>query len=351
VFEDCIAENVATMSELLANLNFGLKDLCPHVKTHKSARVTRYLLDQGVSFFKSSLNEIDMLVECGVRRIFVAYPLLDADAVKIARHIKEHPEIRFYVQMARSEHVAILEKVSREFNVQWHYYIDVNIGMNRTGLAAEHALDFYQFLKAEPSFVFAGLHAYDGHIHQKAVSDRRRASTASMQRLQKTVNQFLEQGVIVPHCIIAGTPGFLPDAEYWSTHAVETEILLSPGTWIYFDSVSDEMMPNIFRYAALILAQVIDKPTPTTATLNCGHKRWAIDQGTVDVFSIPGMKVVATSEEHTVVTAPTAGQLNIGDYVFFAPRHVCSTVNLWEYSVVIDKNGDIEKSPVNGRNR
>lgn len=292
-----------------------------------------------------------MLIDCGAPKIFVAYPLLACDAKRMAEKMKRHPEIQFYVQMARPQHADILAHVARESGVRWHYFVDVNVGMDRTGLAAEHAYDFYSTISDEQFFTFSGLHAYDGHIHHRDPVERRQAAAIAMGKLKKSMNHFTAQGVQVPQCIVAGTPSFLVDAEYWKTHAVATEILYSPGTWIYNDTLTDELMPNAFDYAALILAQVIDKPTPDTATLNLGHKRWAIDQGPVDTFSVAGLTVESCNEEHTVV-APAA-QLEIADYVLIAPRHVCSTVNLWEFITVMNKFGHIIEaaSPVTGRNR
>lgn len=94
-------------------------------------------------------------------------------------------------------------------------------------------------------------------------------------------------------------------------------------------------------------------PSHETATLNLGHKRWAADQGPVEVFSVSGMKALSWSEEHTVVSFPKNEKLAIGDYVLIAPRHVCSTVNLWEYFTVISPDGSIEikSCPIEGRNR
>ncbi len=353
VFQHKVHANIDTMRHLLKSVNpaLDLHHLCPHVKTHKSIRMTKMLLDAGVTFFKSSLNEIDMLVQSGATKIFVAYPLLKRDAELVADYIIDYPHIQFFVQLSRPEHVDILSKISREKNINWHYYVDVNVGMNRTGLAIEQAFDFYQSLHEKPFFTFAGLHAYNGHIHHKKINDRRHASRKSMAQLKKALQQFRDNGVNVPNCIVAGTPSFVPDVEFWHQHSMQTDIFYSPGTWIYFDSVSNEMMPNTFDYAAVILTQVIDKPTSTTVTLNLGHKRWAVDQGPVDTFSVPGMKVVSKSEEHTVVTS--SASLSIGDYVMMVPRHVCSTVNLWEYTVIINKDGDIDdlNSPIDGRNR
>ncbi len=352
VFQDRVKNNIERMRYLLKSIDptLDLQNLCPHVKTHKSSAITKMVMDEGVSFFKASLNEIDMLARCRVPRIFVAYPLLKQDAERVAQYILDYPHIQFFVQLSRHEHVEILTNISREKNITWHYYVDANVGMNRTGLPVEEVFDFYLSHADQPFLSFAGLHAYDGHIHHKMPEERSAASIESMSRLKKCLDQFAGHGVHVENCIVAGTPGFVPDVEYWFQNRVDTDIYYSPGTWIYFDTVSNEMMPNTFEYAAVILTQVIDKPTSHTATLNVGHKRWAVDQGPVETFSVPGMSVVSKSEEHTVVTAPE--HITIGDYILIVPRHVCSTVNLWEYAVIINKHGEIVgQSPVDGRNR
>ena len=112
------------------------------------------------------------------------------------------------------------------------------------------------------------------------------------------------------------------------------------------------MLPDTFEIAALLLTQVIDRPTGKTATLNIGHKRWAVDQGPIERFSVAGMTAKSWNEEHTVVRLPQGVDVDIGDYVLIAPRHVCPTVNLWESFVVVNKDGDVEDvKPVDARNR
>jgi D-serine deaminase-like pyridoxal phosphate-dependent protein len=355
VFQDRVEFNIKRIQSLMQDVNpeLDIKNVWPHVKTTKSAWVVDVLKQSGVSCFKTSLNEVDMLVQSGAEKIFVAYPLLKHDALYIAKTAQAHPDIQFYVQIGHMRHVEILAEILREFSIKWHYFIDANVGMDRTGLPIEEAFELQQLIAAIENFIFCGLHAYDGHVHQKSESERRLTALTSMARLQKSLKHFKDNGVKVPMTIVSGTPGFLLDAEILRDAHIESNVFYSPGTWIYFDSQSREMMPGTFEFAALILAQVIDKPTGNTATLNLGHKRWAIDQGPIEVFSIPGMTAARWSEEHTVVNVPKNVFLEIGDYVLFAPRHVCPTVNLWERFDVVNQLGDVKEMNVSidARNR
>jgi len=354
VFHDRVEYNIRRLRELLQTVNSSLDLTCvwPHVKTVKSAWAVKLLMQHGIGRFKATMNEVDMLVRCGADHIFVSYPLMSHDALYLARLAASHPHIQFYVQVGHPRHAEILKKILRDFDIKWHYLIDMNVGMDRTGLPAEQAVALFQSLATDDRFVFSGLHAYDGHVHQVSEDERRDTAMESMARLRKSHKLFTNHGVKVPMTIVSGTPGFLLDAEILKDASLPSKVYYSPGTWVYFDTQSREMLPDTFELAALILAQVIDRPTAHTATLNLGHKRWAVDQGPIEAFSEPGMKAESWSEEHTVVSGPTVGSLDIGDYLLIAPRHVCPTVNLWEHFVVVDSSGHIERTaePVDARN-
>jgi D-serine deaminase-like pyridoxal phosphate-dependent protein len=352
VFSDRVLRNIDSMKRLLGAfdppLNFD--NLCPHVKTHKSAWVTEQLLSAGISFFKSTLNEVNLLIKAGAPQIFIAYPLLEADAAEVAAAMVRNPKIQFYVQASHLRHVEILRSLPQ---IRWNIFIDVNIGMNRTGLSPESAWPFFETIVHQPNLSFAGIHAYDGYVHQMNVAERRSQAAEAMKQVIDLVKRFDANGSAPPMTMVAGTPAFLMDAEILSRALMPTRLFFSPGTWIYYDSLSNELWPGAFEIAAVLLAQVIDRPTAGTATLNIGHKRWAVDQGAIDVFSVAGMKALHWSEEHTVVSIPGGSQLEIGDYILMAPKHVCSTVNLWEQTVLIDETGEIEtlNFPVDARNR
>jgi len=175
-----------------------------------------------------------------------------------------------------------------------------------------------------------------------------------METLLKVVAGFREKKIEVPRIMTAGSLTFDLDLAYlYPRIGQETFLQVSPGTWIYWDSEYNRLMPGGFEFAALILAQVIDTSTNNRITLNLGHKRWGADRGPVDLFSRSDLKVVSFNEEHTVLQVETDKSFKIGDYLLIVPKHVCSTVNLFEFFSVIGEDGTVERSeePVDGRNR
>ncbi len=355
LFRNRLENNIAKMKQLLNSINpsYDLGQLCPHVKTHKSIWVTQQLIKNGISFFKATPNEIDMLLKAGVKKIFVSYPLLDHTAAHLAKLVRQNNHIEFYVQIGHPAHAKILHSVAQKYDISWNYFLDLDVGMGRTGLAIDEAFSFYCSIPKDGRLHFSGLHAYDGHNHFETDTERRMTAERSMNNFMQVLRQFEQHSVKVDKTVIGGTPSFLQDLEILSKINLDTRLYMSPGTWIYFDTKYHSLMPDTFDIAACILTQIMDKPAHNRATLNIGHKRWAVDQGPINVFSIDGMKALNWSEEHTVVTLPKGTDCEIGDYILVAPRHICSTVNLWEHFSIITANGEIEvmSSPVDARNR
>jgi D-serine deaminase-like pyridoxal phosphate-dependent protein len=175
-----------------------------------------------------------------------------------------------------------------------------------------------------------------------------------MEEVTRVLGEAREDGAAAVRLVISGTPGFLHCLEALRLREdLEAEIEVSPGTFIYWDTRYDELMPGRFQLAAMILARVMDRPTPRRITLDLGHKRWAIDQGHVHLFSTPGLEVAKVSEEHTVLEHDGSCPLRVGDPVLIAPRHVCATVNLWEKFHLVDDKGNLqaESLAVTARNR
>jgi D-serine deaminase-like pyridoxal phosphate-dependent protein len=355
VFHDRVVGNIQRMKDLLRQTDpqLDLSVLCPHVKTHKSTWATQLLIHEGVTFFKCSPNEVEMLLMAGVNKIFIAYPLFASHAAMLTKWVSANPRAQFYFQASHLKHLDPLLQAARHTGIILRYFIDLDVGMHRTGIAPDLALSFYRAAPKSDRLVFAGLHAYDGHNTHADPMQRRSYAKEIMATLKNVVNQFQDQGTGVPQIVTGGTFSFLPDLELLKDIRPAIDVKASPGTWIYSDTKTHQNFPNTFEMAACILAQVIDIPQPDHATLNLGYKRWAIDQGPIEGFSVPRMKAVFWNEEHTVVSIPSSVHLAVGDYVLIAPRHSCATVNLWEYMTIISADGEIEieNCPIEGRNR
>ncbi|MBN1997666.1 alanine racemase, partial [candidate division KSB1 bacterium] len=155
VFEDRVDDNIQKMADILGP-DFTLDSLCPHVKTHKSIWATHKLMDAGVYFFKATINEVEMLITAGVKKIFIAYPLLPDSAQRVAKLMAEHPEVEIFIQIGHEDHIPPLLEIAKKRNIVWRYYIDLDVGMHRTGTEPAAVKQLYLSFPME----FAGIHAY-----------------------------------------------------------------------------------------------------------------------------------------------------------------------------------------------
>ena len=355
VFGDRVERNLVRMKSILERSapNTGYTHICAHAKTHKSALILSRMMEAGIDSIKTTLNEAEMAARCGAGEVFVAYPLLEQDTIWIADLMIRFPETRFFVQIGSMEHALILKEAVKEGNVAWKYFIDVDVGMHRTGIVPKAAYRLYTDILEWDGFEFVGLHGYDGHNHHSDMADRKREAKRSMEILLDVVKTFQRKGVAVERVMAAGSITFQDDLRIlYEQLGNNTRLQVSPGNWIYWDSEYDKLLPGSFEIAAVILAQVIEV-WESRITLNLGHKRWGADRGPVEVFSHLDLEVVSFNEEHTVLSHSGETHFQIGDYVLIVPRHACSTVNLYEDFTLVGNEGKIEMMdvPVDARNR
>lgn len=355
VFRDRVERNLERMKRILeeAAPGSGYGHLCAHVKTHKSSMILQRMIEAGILSHKTTVNEAELAARSGAEEVFVAYPLLDHDAERLSEAVVQFPETRFFVQIGSMEHAHILRRVCEAKGIVWRYYIDLDVGMHRTGAAPEEAYRLYAGMLEWDGFEFVGLHGYDGHNHHREEAERRKEAERSMGVLLNAVRTFQRKGVAVERVMAAGSVSFLEDLRLLHGRlGNNTRLYVSPGNWVYWDSEYDRLLPGAFEIAAVVLAQVIESGRGRI-TLNCGHKRWGADRGPVDQFSHPALRVVSFSEEHTVLAHPPEVDFHIGDYVLIVPRHACSTVNLYEHFAMIGEEGRMETmdAAVDGRNR
>jgi D-serine deaminase-like pyridoxal phosphate-dependent protein len=331
----------------------GFEHLCPHVKTHKSAAITKMQIEAGITAFKCTPNEVEMLARAGAKDIFVAYPLMLHDAKLVAECARIYPASRIAVQAGNAIHAEILKEAARTHSITFPFFIDVDVGMHRTGCTPESVLELHREICTWKEFEFQGLHGYDGHIHYPEIEKRISETKRSMGLLRDLISKLRKEGIGIPRIIVAGSITYINDFHLLSDAAgSESQLQISPGNWIYWDSGYDAIMPGAFEIAALVLVQAIEV-AENRVTLNCGHKRWGADRGALQLFSLRNAEVLSYNEEHTVLRTGEERSCCVGDHILLAPRHACSTVNLYDYFVLVDEEGSIVEREVGieGRNR
>lgn len=350
VYPEIIASNIARTLDLLG----GDRDRWRvHIKTAKLAYTLRLLVERGVGNFKCATT-LELLVACrsGVADVLLAYPAVGANARRVREIARQFPGVCISVLVENEEQVLAWRGGSVGV------FLDINPGMNRTGIEQsdrERALSVLRSVR-EAGLEFRGLHYYDGQHGELADFERTAAAHAGYDRLLELVGEIQRCGVRVPEVITAGTPTLHCSLAYAGFQGGGFVHRVSPGTIVYCDATSLAQLPSNYGYApaVLILTRVVSHPHRGLVTCDAGHKAVSADKGvpTCVVTGHSELMPLPPSEEHLpmAVDAGARGP-EVGEVLYLLPRHVCPTVNNFDWALLV-RNGSIESlAKVSARGR
>ena len=314
-----------------------------HVKTAKLEYALRMLAERGVRNFKCATT-LELLVACrsGARDVLVAYPMVGANARRVEEIANAYPHVRVSVLAENEEQVR-----------QWRgssvgVFLDINPGMNRTGIEQSHRAEVVKLARAvgDAGLEFRGLHYYDGQYGGLEERERAAAAHAGYDSLLKVANEVERSGVNVTEVITAGTPTLPCSLSYQGFRGRKFVHRVSPGTIAYNDATSLAQMPAEYglRPAVLVLTRVVSRPRMGMVTCDAGHKAVSADAGvpTCAVVGHPELTPLSPSEEHLpMAVAGDAAGPEVGEALYLLPRHVCPTVNNFDCALLV-RNGQIE---------
>ncbi len=345
IYPQRIRENLTRLIELVGDV----KKLRPHVKTHKLPQVIAMKREAGISKFKvSTIAEAEMTAAAGGEDILLAYQPVGPNIARLIQLIKAFPRSRFSAIVDNSDSLIEIASAANQADVTVALFLDLNIGMNRTGIpVGQEAIDLYRQMEGSSNIVAAGLHAYDGHIYDSdfdQLQHRAEGNFASVLEMRETLRKL---GSIAPTIVASGTPTSRFMVRY-------PDVEVSAGTPVLWDFGQAEVSPDLnFLNAIVVLARVISRPTANRICLDVGHKSVASEMAhpRIRFFGLENATTISHSEEHLVLETPHAGDVPVGTVLYGIPRHVCPTVALHNFAWCVEKRIAIEKWPIVARTR
>ncbi len=323
--------------------------LRPHVKTHKLPQIIALKRKAGIRKFKAStIAEAEMAASASAEDVLLAYQPVGPNIARLIELIRRFPQTRFSALVDDADNLARIGKAAAGSGVVIELLVDLNIGMNRTGIApGDEAAALYRSLCATPGLKAAGLHAYDGHLHsndQQALSQAVETAFAPVWRLR---DQLLSESMPVPVTVASGSPTFALLARH-------DDVELGAGTTVLSDVHHEQDSPaHAFVPAAVLLVRVVSKPQPDLLCLDLGHKAVASEMPLprVRLLGLEDAHALTHSEEHLVVRSARAAQYQVGDVVYGIPYHICPTVALHSEVWAVQDGRAVERWPVVARAR
>ena len=340
VYPEIISSNIEGTLELLGG---DPQRWRVHIKTAKLGYTVRLLVERGIRNFKCATT-LELLVACehGAADVLLAYPSIGANARRVQEIAEQFRQVRISALAENEEHVR-----------QWHgsrvgVFLDINPGMNRTGIEQNHLGEVVKLTRAIGAcgMEFRGLHYYDGQYGAFEEPQRTVAAHEGYHRLLELVREVKHSGASVPEVITAGTPTFPCSLSYQGFRKASFLHRISPGTIVYCDATSLAQLPWAYGYrpAVLVLTRVVSHPRQGIVTCDAGHKAVSADAGvpTCLVVGHPELTPLSPSEEHLpLAVAEGCVPPQLGEILYLMPRHVCPTVNNFDDALLV-RNGRIE---------
>jgi D-serine deaminase-like pyridoxal phosphate-dependent protein len=332
VYPERVKANIQTAINMIGDIN----RLRPHVKTHKCAEVVQLMMDAGITKFKcATIPEAEMLGIQKATDVLLAYQPVGPKLERFIALIKKYPSTQFSCLTDNMIAVTAQSKAFSEAGLHVPVYIDLNIGMNRTGINPDEALELYNYCSTAAGITIKGLHAYDGHIRDMDFAAKKKNCDDAFAIVEALANKIESAGLPKPVIIAGGSPTF-------SLHCKRERIECSPGTFVYWDHGYFVLCPEQeFVPAAVLLTRVVSLPGEGKICTDLGHKSVAAENEITKRVYFPEfeyLQAISQSEEHLVLENKTGHQFNPGDILYGIPFHICPTVALYE-SIKIVENG------------
>ncbi len=349
IFRDRLLNNLDSMLTVARSP----ERLRPHCKTHKMADIIRLWVQRGVVKHKAAtIAESEMCAAAGATDVLLAYNPVGPNIQRLVTLAQTFPGCQFKCTCDHEVPLKALSAAAAAAGVTIGVMLDVNIGMDRTGITPETpaAPHLYHSIRSLPGLVQAGFQVYDGHQRQENRADRSTAVAAQWPRVLALKAAVESLGSAVPALACGGTPTF-PCYAAMTDPGIET----CPGTSVLSDSGYGLHFPDLpFAPAAALVTRVVSRPAPDRLTVDLGNKAVAADppKGHRAFFpELPDAIQDIHSEEHMVLVTPLAQRYTPGDVLLAMPVHVCPTSALYDKVAIIDNGRVTEWWNVTSRNR
>ena len=343
IYKDRAKQNI----EKAIALVHSVEQLRPHVKTHKLLEISTMMKESGIHKFKcATIAEAEMLGMAKAKDVLIAFPMVGPKIKRLQALKQKYSNTKFSCLI---DNIDTAKDLSDEFiNDKTDVYIDLNVGMNRTGISSDNALNLYKNALNLSGISIIGIHAYDGHIHDSDVLQRKHKADKVFQLIslvQLEIEKFAEKKLKI---VVGGSPTF-------SLYALAHEdVEVSPGTFIFWDAGYKETMPDFdFLWAGIIATRVISIINETTLCLDLGHKSIAAENPLPRIKFLSNDEIIpiGQSEEHLVVQVENTDKYAVGDVWYGVPIHICPTVALHKEVQIVENNTVIDAWKVIARDR
>ena len=330
-------KNIAKMAAKARRNNVAFR---PHVKTHQSLAVARWLKEEGVA--KITVSSLKMAAYFAQEwdDITVAFPtnILEIETIN---SLASKIQLNLCV-----ENIEVLEFLKNHLKAPVGIFLKMDIGYNRTGIAVDRFSLIDQLLSQmdqAPMLQFKGFLGHAGHSYQC----RSKEAIETVHQTSKEKFLILKSHYQEQYPELTLSYGDTPSCSVTEDFTGIDEI--RPGNFIFYDLTQNIIGSNELDEIAVAMAcpVVAKHPDRNEIVIYGGgvhlSKDRVEDPETGVIFGriaekkgsgwgacIPNMHLKSLSQEHGIVSVPkeTMRDYAIGDLLWVLPVHSCMAADL-----------------------
>ena len=309
----------------------------PHSKAHKTPEIAQMQIAAGaIGVTCAKLGEAEVMAAAGIRDILIANQIVGP--IKIGRLVAAARSRRPDRRVDSIENLIELDAAFTS-GKPLRVAIEVNIGMNRAGVApGAPVVAFAHEIASRPGLRFVGVVGWESQAttiadpaeKERAVRDAIGAAHGERRAPAPQAGHSVE-------IVSCGGTGTFP---YCAQQPGVTEVQV--GGAIFSDMHYRTHYHVDFSCALTVLATVTSRPTPTRIVVDAGKKAMSGDAAMPAPSRLPADRAMKLSAEHaTIELEQPSATPKIGDRIEFIVGYSDTTVHLHEEIVGV-RGGRVE---------
>lgn len=317
---DKYERNVERMVEYIVRRNgLGWR---PHMKGQKAAPLALKAIAAGaLGVTCATLYEAEAMAEAGVNSILIANQVVgERKLARLARLVRRTPGV--IAATDSLAHVRLVQDAAVTAGVEIGLLIEVNVGMNRCGIApGEATVELAREITAAPGLRLDGLMGWEGHVLAFDDATKQTKIGEAMTALTSTAEACREAGIEIKIVSSSGSGTFRMAAP---TKGI-TEVQAGGGV---FSDLNYAKWGLDHDFALTILTRVVSRPTETRVVVDGGFKTMSVQHSLPQPLGLEVKSVLLSAEHGSLELSTPSRHPAVGDLVEFVPGYTDSTVCL-----------------------
>lgn len=315
-------ENVEAMA---GHLDRGRIAWRPHVKSHCSGPLARFLVSRGaVGVTVATLAQASAMISGGISSVLLTTPMGRPQDWATISELQEQSEL--VTAIDSSDHLELIERAAVSSPIP--VVVELDLGLGRTGVrGVDTALALAKDASRSNRAKFVGFMGYEGKVFRTwPQTDKQREFEAAMNQLAELVQAAETAGIEVPLVTGGGTGSlFMDPAQSPMTES-------QAGGGVFMDQTYlDDFHVDRLRPALFVDTTVIAVHGPNRVVVDAGFKTFGVSRRVPTAY---GRELVVDSlSAHMSTMSGDTGGLQVGSSVRLLPGYSDATTQAFTHIV------------------